>query len=479
MESGVNIEAAYERNWKEFETGFWETEVNSGRRLHSRSSIFLNHWLIAGTGEEIVAREVFSRFKRYADIEAGVPMAELLEQLRRAAVVYRSFVESATNSTASIDRLGLFAYRTSTLESEVFKPLILVLLDPEQPPLEPGLIDRSLDVVESWLVRRMLVRASAKAYNLVSVVLIRAIGKVDRSGIAQAIEDFFQNQDVVSRYWPDDHEVRSQVMQLMAYKQFPRARLRMVLESIEDHRRGWRSDREGLGGQRVPRGPYTIEHIMPHKWVNHWPLCPAIANEAERDHLVHTLGNLPLLTKRLNSAVSNGPWSEKRLALNEHDILKMNKDLMDQAGDTWADESIRSRTSRLVDSVVEIWPAPPGHRSGFAAQPERPRHKVEIAFLINAGMLATGSTLYARPKKYRHRTATVLHDGGIEVAGVVHATLSGAATAIRDTTANGWQFFGTTPNGERSLADVWREYLEQTSVDVYEVDVLGEDDDDE
>lgn len=134
MESGANVEAAYEKNWKEFESGFWETEVSSGRIRYSRSSIFLNHWLIAETGEEIVAREVFARFKLYADHQSDTPMPQLLERLRRSAVVYRSFVEAAGNLTGPIDRLGLFAYRTSTLESDVFKPLILLLFDPEQPP---------------------------------------------------------------------------------------------------------------------------------------------------------------------------------------------------------------------------------------------------------------------------------------------------------------------------------------------------------
>ena len=77
-ESGVDVEAAYEQYWKEFETGFWETEISAGRVRHQRSSMFLNHWLIAKTGEEILAREVFHRFKAYADFESGVSMIELL-----------------------------------------------------------------------------------------------------------------------------------------------------------------------------------------------------------------------------------------------------------------------------------------------------------------------------------------------------------------------------------------------------------------
>ena len=80
MEAGTNVEDAYQRNWKEFETGFWETEISVGRLRYPRSSIFLNHWLIARTGEEVVAREVFDRFKRFADHDARLPMTRLIVQ---------------------------------------------------------------------------------------------------------------------------------------------------------------------------------------------------------------------------------------------------------------------------------------------------------------------------------------------------------------------------------------------------------------
>src|SRR4051812_23144967 len=207
MESGVDVEAAYEQNWKEFETGFWETEISAGRIRYSRSSIFLNHWLIARTGEEIVAREVFSRFKRYVDDEAGVPMVVLLEQIRRAAVVYRTFVEAASNSAGPIDRLGLFAYRTNTLESEVFKPLILLLLDPEQPPVPDEQLRKALDALESWLVRRMLVRATTNSYTQVSAELINQVLKTPRELAGDTVERFFRDKSVGSSYWPDDDEL--------------------------------------------------------------------------------------------------------------------------------------------------------------------------------------------------------------------------------------------------------------------------------
>lgn len=52
LETGTNVEDAYQNNWKDFEAGFWETEISVGRLRYPRSAIFLNPWLIARTGEE-------------------------------------------------------------------------------------------------------------------------------------------------------------------------------------------------------------------------------------------------------------------------------------------------------------------------------------------------------------------------------------------------------------------------------------------
>jgi hypothetical protein len=125
LESGADVEGAYQRYWKDFETAFWETEINVGRLPYHRSSIFLNHWLIARTGEEVVAREVFSRFKTFADFDAAVPMATLLQQVHRASIVYREFLTTSEVSNGAVDRLALFSYRTGVLESEVIKALVL------------------------------------------------------------------------------------------------------------------------------------------------------------------------------------------------------------------------------------------------------------------------------------------------------------------------------------------------------------------
>lgn len=49
---GADTEKAYREDWP-FETRFWTKEVSVGRNFISRSSLFLNQWLVSRTGEEI------------------------------------------------------------------------------------------------------------------------------------------------------------------------------------------------------------------------------------------------------------------------------------------------------------------------------------------------------------------------------------------------------------------------------------------
>lgn len=463
FEAGADVEAVYEKSWKEFETGFWETEVSYGRLRYTRSSIFLNHWLITQTGEEIVAREVFTRFKRFVQADSLSGMPVLLERLRRSANVYRSFIEASTNLTGSIDRIGMFAYRTATLDSDVFKPVLLLLLDPEQPAIPTEQLHKALESLESWLVRRMLVRGNTNGYNKLAADLVKSLRDSERASAGDVVTTFFASQTSASSYLPDDAEIHREVTGLSAYTRLQRGRLRMLLEAIEDHRRGWKGNIEAFGGQRVPRGKLAIEHIMPQSWQTNWPL--GESNDSQRDAVVQVLGNLTLLTGKLNSKVSNGPWAKKREALKEHDVLKLNMDLLDRAGEAWHEQLIAHRTSELIGFINEIWPSPQGHVSSFVTTPRPDRRRTSIADLIGAGLLESGATLYPRRKRFSDVTATVLSDGGIDVAGVRYTTPSGAASAISGGSENGWWFFLLSPTGRRSLSDLWHEYRNLNAVD--------------
>jgi hypothetical protein len=476
QEAKADVEEAYKENWAEFETGFWEEEISIGRVRHARSAVFLNHWLVARTGEEVVAREVFKRFKNFADFEIGLPMTDVIRQVRRSAAAYRSFVTSASNHDGKVDRQGLFAYRTSMLESEVIKPLALHLLDPERPASPLAQLSKAFVVLESWMVRRMLVRATTKNYNQIVPELIKKLPDSDRTRAGDVIESLLAGQTSGSGYWPDDDELRSELRTLPIYRRIGRGRLRMVLEAVEDHLRGWVGDKAGLGGQRVPRAAYTIEHVMPRKWARHWPGAKGARAEAEREAVIHTLGNLTLLTSRLNPKLSNAPWlgrQGKKALLHKHDVLHLNKRLLDSADRSWDEESIRRRTAEMIEAILEIWPVPPGHRA-VVDHPKKSSHrKIDVVDLISAGMLTPGMTLVPRVKKYASQFATLLSTGHIDVAGAEFETPSAAARAIKGGGVPGWWFFLVSESPRKSLQEVRRAYMESLDIDP------GEDGDDD
>jgi len=476
VEAGVDVEEVYENQWQDFETGFWEKEIQTGRVRYARSAVFLNQWLVAKTGEEIVAREVFSRFKEFADFDAGVPMLELVRQVHQAALIYRRLIEGAATSSGDLSRAELFVYRTSVLESEVVKPFILHLVDPDESPIAPNQLDKALSVVESWMVRRMLVRATTKNYNQVMAELVVQMRKGDRSMAGDIVENVLAHQSGDARYWPDDEEIRRELDSLQAYRRLRGGRLRMVLEAIEDCRRGWVGRETALGGERVTRGKLAVEHVMPRKWPQNWPGANSQEEIEERDRLIHTFGNLTLLTGKLNSKVSNGPWigvNSKRSGLNQHDVLILNRDLLERAGDEWSEAKIKERTRRLAETIIQIWPTPEGYRSG-SAQVARIKRQVDVADLLNGALLEVGQPLYPRSRNPLGLVATVLADGSLDVSGQIYDSPSAAAQAVTKTPTNGWWYFlaeeGVTSSSLRQLRRIYAEAMTDEAEDVDDVE---------
>jgi hypothetical protein len=255
----------------------------------------------------------------------------------------------------------------------------------------------------------------------------------------------------------------------------------MVLESVEDYWRGWIPGQTSAAGMRIRRESYAIEHLMPQAWPQHWPL-PTGTLGPERDARIHRFGNLTLLTKKLNSTVSNGPWlgeGGKAAHLQEKDVVLLNSRLLkDYSTRQWDEPGIDLRTRRMIDAVLAIWPIPPGHKVNIGREEADSSITVEIADLIGAGYLTAGQALYSRPGKYGGHTGRILSDGRVEVAGQVFESPSSAGIFIRKKNTNGWSFWRLDANGRRPLKDVRAEYLrvvapeeaEQDDVEGAEID---------
>ncbi len=154
------------------------------------------------------------------------------------------------------------------------------------------------------------------------------------------------------------------------------ARLRLFLEAVENE------FRRGTNQPQVPRRGYPIEHVLPQKWQDNWPV-DGLEAEIERGAHVHRLGNLTLLTSSLNSKVSNSAWNVKREALREHDTLLLNSRLLSHAGEGgWTDGTIDARSGQLLDVLLKVWPVPEGHTGQVVDPRDKSQDWVEVKDLV-------------------------------------------------------------------------------------------------
>jgi alkylated DNA nucleotide flippase Atl1 len=419
-----------------FETDFWEKDVSVGRYAFQRSSLFFNQWLMARLGEEISPRATFTRFKQYVDQverDHGLKVADLLLVIRRQAEAYEAWTTAAANPDRQLNRIELSVYRMKASDTELLTPLLLWLHDPTR-GVPPAVVDRVAAVAESWLVRRQLLRLSTADMGRIVADVIRAHDQTPFDELADRVEAHLARLNVTSTYWPGDAEIREALRKEQVFRRFKKARTRMLLEAVED------AYRAGTNQPQVPRRGYPIEHVLPQKWTDNWPVGDEAAEEARAEH-VHRLGNLTLLTTSLNSKVSNGPWATKRGALQAHDTLLLNSRLLCEADDVWGEAAIGARAETLIDSLLATWPVPAGHEGVVVDPHEKSAGWIQVKHLVDAGLIEAGTVLTPRPGAWEQRTAVVRPDGLLDVDGKTFESPSGAGRHVKGSITNGWWFW--------------------------------------
>ena len=459
-DEGANSEQAYEKYWARFETAFWETEISSGRLKQPRTAVFLNQFLIARTGDVVTASEVFYKFKHYV-VNCGISTIELLKLMHDLAKIYETHVTNSQSTNNEIGPVDMFLYRTQAMDVEVIKSLIIYLLDPSLPKISEDRIVKALTHIESWLVRRTLMRATTKGFNRFVAQMITDLLRGDRLVCDELIESYLATQVAESTYWPDDAQIIDQMRDFRMYKLIRGPRTRMILEALEDDARGYTRTRSGSAEQRCTRDKLTLEHIMPQSWEANWPLGNNETIDV-RNRAVQYLGNLTLLTTKLNSQVSNGPWlgtNGKQVALKGQSSLLLNALIDQQYAAEWTVETIKQRNSDLVNRIIEIWPTPLGHRVANSTQVETTVTYVSISDLISAGFLEVGDLLIPTWSTHADRSAMVRADGKLQLDnGEIFGSLSGAARKVlNSSTAAGWNFW-KQQSSNRALIEIRDEY---------------------
>lgn len=447
-EEGGDAEKVYRDDWP-FETKFWSAEVSVGRYLASRSSVFLNQWLTARTGEDVRLQSTFPRFKSYVDHQPDLKVVDLLPEIKKQADAYEAWTHAASRKDGSLDPTAMAVYRMKAVGSEVLKPLLIWLHEPSR-KLPASVIDEIIRTCESWVQRRQMLRLTNTDLGRVIADIIRANQSTDADELAAKVSSHLSALNVASTYWPGDDELRRALATEPVYRRFTRPRLRSLLEAVENEYRA--ETRQ----PQVERAGFPIEHILPQKWNDNWQVDGDREQMVRQEH-VHRLGNLTLLTTKLNSKVSNSAWANKRGELLKHNTINMTGRLIQMTEQAeWDEALIDQRTETMIDMLLKVWPVPEGHEGKVADPQSKARNWVELKHLVEAGLLTPGDVVTST---YRGSTGVeaTLTASGMVCDGRAFSTPSGAGSHVRKRATNGWYFWSLADG--RKLNDVRTAFL--------------------
>ncbi|MDE2802342.1 MAG: DUF262 domain-containing HNH endonuclease family protein [Chloroflexota bacterium] len=330
----------------DFGQDYWRQEIGRGHQRRPRIDIFLNNWLALRNGKEIRAHNEFPVFQRYSDsVKEEFSVWDVAADLRSLGEIYRRIDDCDYSNIAT------FLERRKIMNMGAIMPPLMWLLSSNLP--EPQLI-KSIIVLESYLVRRMICGWSARGYASLFVNMIGELDESDLDSVGDTIVRFLAKQEAAGSKWPDDQELLDAFLTRPLYEWLTVGRLNFVLRGIEEGLQTPLTEIQSLSTE------LQIEHIMPRGWREHWPISAEMEDEEQakrhRDGIIHTIGNLTLVTARLNAKLSNDPWEQKRVELGNHSVLFLNKTLLEDAPSVWDEEEIRKRGEKLHGVAIRVWP---------------------------------------------------------------------------------------------------------------------------
>ncbi|MFI6066998.1 DUF262 domain-containing protein [Micromonospora sp. NPDC051227] len=375
---GADVEDWSETHWVDFDDDWWRAEIVQGRHQRSRIDIFVQYWLTMRLRDEVKTEQVFRVFTEHAGPYMSSPDGanKLLSEFRKDADTYRALA-NLPEDTAQ----GSFYSRViETMGLAATSPLLLWLLSDNHKVPEKQ-IEIALGALESWVMRRTLLRMTMKDVNKTMVSILKLLDRSPIDTAGDTVRNFLADQRADARLWPTDATMKAELPSLKLYGYLRQSRLRVVLEAIEKKLRTKFHENITLPAK------LEIEHVMPQSWQTHWNPEPRLTPEqaADRNRRIQTLGNLTLVAKSLNGALSNRPWTDteaagmtsggevgsgKRSLLEKYSLLVLSKDLIKDHPDAWRDADIEARAAELTEHICQVWTGPPADaHAGETTQP--------------------------------------------------------------------------------------------------------------
>jgi hypothetical protein len=361
----LDRDAIFNDYWCKFETPFWSEEVKRGGRTYSRLDLGLRYFLIAKTGVMVDARRVNEEYRRWISMEPPqyTSVRNELEDFSKYADAYYKNESLANSKLPSTD------FRRVLRDFDVSTALPLFLYLEVDANVTENQRMNCYQAIESFIVRRAFVGEENKEYNKFFIEVIGFLLNHKNDDQYLALCKKLLAGGGSTRRWPSDDELMEAVISRRIYKSLSTTALRLILERVEVSYRTRKTE-----ATDIPID-LQIEHVLPVQWGTNWALQgKAIPNSvvswpyqvdgelAEMETLIrarndclHTLGNLTLVNRHLNPALSNCSF-EHKLDQFKNSVLRLNRYF--DSTPTWDEERILTRGKELAKTMCELWPRP-------------------------------------------------------------------------------------------------------------------------
>ncbi len=245
-----------------------------------------------------------------------------------------------------IDREKRLFHIVEYLEITTVYPLLLFIYQRTHPGPDR---DDSLALLETFLVRRTICKLSNKNYNRLFISWIVEL-RQSPTFTYRHFADLPAGADKETDRIPSNTEVFQGFHETFLYNPSAREILYFIALAQLQH-----TDYQDTRRSLLPVTTYSVEHILPKKWPEHWNR-PKLNEEQkeQRNWQLKRMGNLTLITGKMNSKLRNGSWKKKRAALAQNADLPMTKNYLDL--EYWDEEAMRKRADDLGKTAVKLWP---------------------------------------------------------------------------------------------------------------------------
>lgn len=358
--------ADYESDWVSvFEKDddllcYWQQDINVGRNKRSLIDLFFdaffqimveNKEYRVSTDDKIAYRRVdrlaisIKEFiGNYCNGDKSVfirNMATYAESFAKA--ISPEYIHTSIPPTEGIERINVIIFG---LQNTTIIPYVLYVEKNVECEEERNAI---YGLLEAYIMRRIVCHATTKNYNRFFTSLISKQIITEDALREELLSN--NNATDATTYVPTNDEIGKGFHESKLVNLQTQGILYMLESKIRPYMSAVKL--RGFTG-------YSLEHLMPKKWRNHWSRLATEVEEAKRDSALLTLGNLAIIPGELNSSIKDASWDVKLAGKGYKPGLKScaaglytMESVLEKT--EWNEEYIYERADWLSEQAAKSW----------------------------------------------------------------------------------------------------------------------------